>query len=154
MAATELIPGQTFSFQRIESWFGVLPIAGIKRISYKDNLTRKPVRGTAMVQVGLTLGNYEASGEVEVYKRTAALAFFNNPLLRLTPSSLTVTYGPNGDGLTTTDTIPQFLIGEIDGDNSEGDEALTVKFTLIIPQPILWNGFSTIQESFPTIAIA
>lgn len=153
MAATELIPGQTFAFTSIETYMP-LPIAGIKRISYKDNLTRKPVRGTSSVQIGLTRGQYEASGEIEVYLRTAVLAFFLAPTLRTVPFPLQFMYGPNGDGLITTDIIPQVLIGDIDADQPEGDEALTRKFSLIIPQQILWNGIPTFFETFSAIAIA
>jgi hypothetical protein len=153
MPATELLPGQTFSFVQIETYLPV-PIAGIKRLSYKDNLTRKGVWGTQSVQIGLTRGKYEASGEIEVYLRTAALAFFSQAALRTTPNTMTVMYGPNGDGLTISDVIPQYLIGDIDADQSEGDEALTRKFSLIIPQQILWNGKPTFIETFGAIAIA
>ena len=154
MASTELVPGQSFSFSQIET-YQPLPIAGIKRIAYKDNLTRKPVYGTQSVQIGLTRGKYEASGEIEVYLRTAVLTFFLNPALRMIPFPLTVTYGPNGDGLVTVDIIPQVLIGDIDADQPEGDEALTRKFNLIIPQQILWNGIPSIVDSgFGLIAIA
>lgn len=153
MPATELIPGQTFAFTTIET-FLPLPIAGIKRISYKDNLGRKDVYGTASVQIGLTRGQYKASGEIELYLRAAILAGLFTPGVRQIPRNIVVSYGPNGDGLTCTDTLPSVLFGDIDEDHSEGEDPLTVKFSLIIPQQILWNGAPTVIETFSAIAIA
>ena len=153
MPAIELIPGQTFSFVSIETYLP-LPVAGIKTISYKDNLTRKAVRGTSSVQIGLTQGQYEASGEIEVYLRAAILAGLFTPGVRQVPRDIVVTYGPNGDGLMCVDTLPNVLFGDIDASQSEGDDPLTRKFSLIIPQQILWNGSPTLIETFSLIAVA
>lgn len=153
MPAIELIPGQTFSFVSIETYLP-LPVAGIKSINYKDNLTRKAVRGTSSVQIGLTQGQYEASGEIEVYLRAAVLAGLFVPGVRQVPRDIVVTYGPNGDGLMCVDTLPSVFFGDIDASQSEGDDPLTRKFSLIIPQQILWNGFPTLIETFSLIAVA
>lgn len=153
MPAFELIPGQTFSFTSIETYTPI-PTAGIKRISYKDNLTRGDVYGTGSVQIGLTRGKYKASGEIEVYLKAAILAGWLVPGARMVPRPIVITYGPNGDGLMNVDTIPIAFIGDIDGDQNEGDDAITRKFSLIIPQQILWNGSPTIIETFSAIAVA
>lgn len=153
MPAFELIPGNTFAFANIET-YTPLPTAGIKRISYKDNLTRGDVYGTGSVQIGLTRGKYKASGEIEVYLKAAILAGWLGPGIRQAPRPIVITYGPNGDGLMNVDTIPVAFIGDIDGDQNEGDDAITRKFSLIIPQQILWNGSPTIIETFTSIAVA
>lgn len=152
MPAFELIPGNTFSFVNIET-YTPLPTAGIKRISYKDNLSRADVYGTGSVQIGLTRGKYKASGEIELYLSAAIQAGWLTPGIRMVPRPLVITYGPNGNGLMNVDTIPVCLIGDIDADNNEGDDPSTRKFSLIIPQQILWNGTPTIVETFTSIAI-
>jgi hypothetical protein len=153
MPAFEIIPGNTFAFVNIET-YSPLPTAGIKRISYKDNLTRGDVYGTGSVQIGLTRGKYKASGEIEVYLKAAILAGWLGPAIRMAPRPIVITYGPNGDGMMNVDTLPVCFIGDIDGDQNEGDEAITRKFSLIIPQQILWNGAPTIVETFTAIAVA
>lgn len=152
MPAIELLPGNSFAFVNIETYLP-LPVAGIKMISYKDTLSRKEVYGTASVQIGLTRGQYKASGELEVYKAAAIQAGLFFPGVRQTPRDIVVTYGPNGNGLMQVDTLPGVMFGDIDTDNSEGDDPLTTKFSLIIPNQILWNGSPTIIETFSLIAI-
>ena len=158
MPANTTVNGNSYSFVQIESYFGVLPIAGIKDITYNDDLKRKAVYGTASVQIGLTRGVYEADGSIDFY-----LNAFNVGLIqqfgigfRQVQTTLVVSYGPTDNGLIVVDTIPQCLIGKIDASNPQSDEGgpITRKVSLYIPNQILWNGTASVFETFPLIAVA
>jgi hypothetical protein len=149
------INGNYYSFVNIELRFiSTLLVVGIKSLNYKDDLTRKDVRGTASVQIGLTRGAYSASGDVEFYlnPRTTLLRILG-PGWRQAQLSASVTYGPDDTGQLTTDVIPQFFLGEQSADQAESDDPLMRKFHLIIPTQILWDGMPSIFETSPQLAI-
>jgi hypothetical protein len=145
-----------YAFSTIELYIGTLPIAGFKSCKYDDDLTRGDVYGTASVQIGLTQGKYKAKGTLTAYKRAYLIGLIAQlgPNFRKVPFTIVSSYGPNGFGETQTDTLPVCYIGSQNSDNSEGDEPLTNEVSLIIPQPILWNGVPSIIETFSTIAVA
>ena len=151
--ALSIVNGNAYAFCNIEL-STPLPIAGIKSINYKDNLTRQMVRGTASVPIGLTRGKYEASGDIEFYLAAAQLAVFNSPGWRMLQTAMTVSYGPNDNGLMCVDIIPVAFYGELEASQSEGDEPLTRKCSLIIPNQILWDGMPSVIETFSLIAVA
>jgi hypothetical protein len=121
----------------------------VKTINYKDNLGRVKVRGTAMQPLGLTQGRYEANGDIEMYLDAFMLMTQTiGPGWRQQPVFAVINYGPNvGLALPiVTDEIPGFYLGEVDASQSEGEEALTRKFTMHIPGQILWGGVPSIFE--------
>lgn len=158
MPANTTVNGNAYSFVQIETYFGVLPIAGIKDISYNDDLRRADGYGTASVQLYLTRGTYKASGSIEFYKKA-----FNIGLLaqfgvgfRQIQTLINVSYGPDDSGVVITDTLPMVLIGKIDASNPQSDDGtpLTNKCDLYIPTQILWNGVPSVLETFPIVAVA
>lgn len=158
MPANTTINGNTFSFVQIETQIGALPIASIKDISYKDNLRRADVYGTASAQLGLTRGTLKQDGSIEFYRAaffTAITGQFG-PGWRQQQITFTISYGPNDNGLVVIDTLPAVLIGEVDSSSAQSDDGtpLTIKTTLYLPVPILWNGVPSVIETFPTIAVA
>lgn len=158
MPANTTVNGNAYSFVQIETFFGVLPTAGIKDISYKDNLRRADGYGTASVQLYLTRGTYKAEGSIELYKRafnTVLLGQFG-PGFRQVQTFITVSYGPDDLGIVITDTLPMVFFGEISADNPQTDDGtpLTNKVQLIIPTQIVWNGLPSVLETFPLIAVA
>lgn len=157
MPANSVFFGEAFSFVQIELYVNDVPIAGIKGISYKDNLTRGDVYGTASVQLGLTRGKYKADASIEFYKRAYLVAFLNllGPGWRQVQMPIVVNYGPNDDGLIQTDTIPVAIVNENASDNSESDgDPLSNKVSFYVPQQILWGGFPGILETFQLVALA
>lgn len=144
-----LINGVYYSYSNIELNVQGLQFAGVKAINYKDNLGRVKVRGTAMQPLGLTQGRYEANGDIELYLDAFALLTLTlGPGWRQTPIVANITYGPNIGPVVplVNDIIPGFYLGEVDASQSEGEEALTRKFTMHIPGQILWNGIPSILE--------
>lgn len=154
-----LINGDYYSYADIQLRFNGLTFVGVKAINYKDNLGRAKVRGTASVPLGLTRGNYEASGDVEMYLSAWAVimqTFGAVGAIRQIPFSVSITYGPN-IGLPiplVTDIIPAFYLGELDAPQSEGEDALTRKMTMHIPGQILWSGVPTLIETTTLQAVA
>jgi len=153
MPVISAVNGNAYAFCNIELWTP-LPIAGIKAVNYKDSLGRKEVRGTLSVPIGTTRGNYTASGDIEFYLHAGVIAVTSIPGWRQAQNTLVINYGPNDFGLITTDTIPVCFFTEYSADQSEGEDALTRKLGLMIPQQILWNGVPSIIEPFAFIAIA
>lgn len=160
MAAFPLINGVYYSYSNVELFVGAaaeLQIAGVKTINYKDNLGRVKVRGTAMQPLGLTQGRYEANGDVELYLDAFALLVTTlGPGWRQLPVYATITYGFNA-GMAIpfiTDTIPGFYLGEVDASQSEGEEALSRKFTMHIPGQILWGDQPSLLEPQILAAVA
>lgn len=155
-----LINGQYFSYADITFRVNGLMFAGCKAINYSDSLSRAKVRGTARVPLGLTAGRYEAKGDVEMYLDT-----FNTMILaaggpvggwRQIPIAASVTYGPNlGMNIPlVNDVIPGFYLGDLEMSNSESDDPLTRKFSMIIPGQILWAGVPSIIETSTLQAVA
>jgi hypothetical protein len=158
MPANTTINGNTFSFVQIETQIGALPIASIKDISYTDDLHRSLVYGTASAPLGATRGVLGQEGSIEFYRAaffTAITGQFGVGW-RQQQLTITVSYGPNDNGLVVVDTLPAVLIGKVDSSNGQSDDgpALTMKVNLFLPVPILWNGVPSIVETFPTIAVA
>jgi hypothetical protein len=151
------ILGAYYSYSNIELNVNGLQFAGVKTINYKDNLGRVKVRGTAMQPLGLTQGRYEANGDCEMYLDAFNLLINTlGPGWRQVPVFATITYGPNV-GLAIPfiiDEIPGFYIGEVDASQSEGEEALTRKFTMHIPGQILWGLMPSILEPQILAAVA
>lgn len=158
MPANQTVNGNSYSFVQIELYFGILPIAGIKDISYDDDLKRGDVYGTGSIQIGLTRGTYKANGSVEFYKNAFVVGLINQlgPGWRQQTLSAVVSYGPNDNGQVIQDTLPQILIGKVEASNQQGDDGppLTNKVALYVPIPVLWNGVPSVIETFPTIAVA
>jgi hypothetical protein len=152
-----LINGSKFSYSNIILNANGLQFAGFKSINYKDNLGRVMVRGAAMQPLGLTQGRYLATGDIEMYLDAAMLLTASlGPGWRQVPCFATVTYSaPSSLPLPfVIDEIPGFYIGEFDASQSEGEEALTRKFTMHIPGQILWNGIPSIFEPQIFAAVA
>jgi len=158
MPANTTVNGNTFSFVQIETTFGTLPIAGIKDISYDDDLKRAPVYGTASSQIGLTRGTITQKGSIEFYKNAFLVAVLQQfgPGWRQTQFSIVVSFGPNDNGLVQQDTLPAVLLGANESANAFAEDGppLTNKLSLYLPVPILWNGVPSIIETFPGIAVA
>ena len=154
-----LINGNYFAFSDIQLRVDGLLFAGVKSISYSDNLERAKVRGSASVPLGLTKGRYEAKGDVEMYLdafTTMVSTVGGNVAWRQVPLAISITYGPNvGMNIPlVNDIIPGAYIGEVTAGNTEGDEPLTRKFTLHIPGQILWNGVPSLIETSTLSAVA
>ena len=155
------INGNYHDYADIELNFNGLVFAGVKSINYKDTLGRSIVRGTSSVGLGLTKGNYEASGDIELY-RNAAWLLMTLPGWRQVPGVITVTYIASGPLGAPTGVIPPVIVDLIPGvfltdaeaANSQGEDALTIKLGLKIPGQILWNGVPSIIEPQLLLAVA
>ena len=167
MALFPAINGNYFSWADVELTF-LLPapfiLAGVKALNYSDNLSKKLVYGTAAVPIGVTKGKYEPKGDIELWLPQANLMITTLGIgWKQIPVTITASYissGPYGvptPGLpqpAITDTIPGCFLSGLDASQSEGDEALSRKFTLTIVNQILWNGLPSLIEPLLTIAVA
>ena len=140
MATFPLINGQYFSYADMSLVFDALYIVGLKSLNYKDTLGRNFVRGTSAIPLGLTTGNYEASGDMELYLNSSALITMF-PGWRDIPHVATVSYGPNVIAPLPfmVDIIAGIYLIDAEASQSQGEDALTRKFTFKITTPILWN---------------
>jgi hypothetical protein len=157
MPAGTTVNGNAYSFVQIETHIGQLPIAGIKDISYKDNLIRTEGHGTAPTPLYITAGTYHADGRIEFYKKAFNYLFpsYFGANWRQTQTYITVSYGPDDSGIVISDVLPLVLFGEVIADNMQSDDggALTNKVNLYIPNQILWNGVASIVASTPLVAV-
>jgi len=151
------ILGDYYSYQDIELNANGLQFAGVKNINYKDSLSRVKVRGTAVQPLGLSVGRYEATGDLEMYLDASQLLITSlGPNWRRTPIFITIVYGPKV-GLSLpliVDEIPGCFIGDFEASNAEGDDPLTRRATLHIPGQILWGGIPSIIEAAVFAAVA
>ncbi len=144
-----LINGFFHSFADVEVNANGLRFAGVVAIDYDDNLRRAMVYGTASTPLGLTKGQYEASGSIEFLLEAAQTLQLSLGAWRQVPLVINVSYIPSGltPILPVFDVIPGCYLGKVTQSGKLGDEALTRKFELYIPQQILWNGVPSFIET-------
>jgi len=143
MATNPQVNGNFYSMANIELRVGGLFFQGIKSINYGFKVGSQFVRGTAVLPLGITLGQAEPRCDFEMYRPqwstlTQALGagFMQRKI------DLTCTYGnalDNGDLPTVTDSIQYCTIIEAGSDNSESLDASVIKVTLM-PLRMLFNG--------------
>ena len=159
------VQGQYYAFGDIECRFTgigsplVAPLfTGATSINYSDKLGRAYVRGTQRMPLGMSSGQYEASGDIEFHKPSADILIQAlGPNWRQIGLTLTVSYstvGPIGlPGLpVSTDVINQAFLTDLDAPNADGTESLKRKFTLFIVGGINWAGVPTpgfVEFKFP-----
>jgi hypothetical protein len=117
-------------------------------VDYDDNLSRALVYGTASTPLGLTKGKYDATGSIELLLEAAQTLQLSLGVWRQVPLVINVSYIPSGASpiLPVFDVIPGCYIGKATQSGKVGDDALTRKFELYIPQQILWNGVPSFIE--------
>ena len=144
-----LINGAYHAFGDVELVANNLHFAGCVAIDYDDNLSRALVYGTASTPLGLTKGKYEANGSIELLIEAAQVLQLSLVLWRQVPLVINVSYIPSGPTplLPVFDVIPGCYSGKATQSGKVGDEALTRKFELYIPQQILWNGAPSFVET-------
>lgn len=155
-----LINGSYYSFADIEFRFEGFFFVGIKTIDYSDALGRSWVRGTARKPIGRTAGRYEAKGTVEFYKPAWDLLLLTliplglvNGGWRRTAFTVTVSYGSIAGGLpATTDVLTGVTLNDVEASQSESEDPLTRKCTMMI-QEVLWGGSPSIFEPIVTTAL-
>lgn len=143
-----LINGAFHAFGDVELVANGLHFAGCVAIDYDDNLRRAMVYGTASTPLGLTKGQYEASGSIELLLEAAQTLQLSLGAFRQVPLVINVSYIPSGLNpiLPVFDVIPGCYIGKVTQSGKVGDDALTRKFELYIPGQILWNGVPSFIE--------
>lgn len=145
-----LINGDYFAFADIELRANGLLFAGVKSINYKAALNRQFVRGTSSIPLGRTRGNYEASGDIELYLNAANFLITSlGPTWMQVPIQISVSYGPNVGMIqpVITDLLNGVYLTSIEASQSQGEDALTRKFELSV-QEIQYNSEFTGLLSF------
>lgn len=134
------INGVLYSQASVEFEANGMPVEGIKAINYKDSLDAGVVKGIGPIARGSTLGDYKASGSIEIY-RDAADDFF----LALGPNGyaqfikMTISYYEPALGVRTDIVVPRIGGTDTSVDSGSSDPT-TTKHDLFIITPILWNG--------------
>jgi hypothetical protein len=145
-----VVNGSYYSFANVELRVGGLFFKGIKSINYGFKVGSQFVRGTAILPLGITLGQAEPRCDFEMF-----LPQFNFLVTQLGPGfmqrklDLTSTYGnvlDNGELPTITDSIQGATIIEVGADNGESLDASVRKFTLM-PLRMLFNGVPPVLQS-------
>lgn len=142
-----MVNGYEPSFSSIEVTLAsnslVLPVPGIKAISYQDPLTRATIYGNSVSPIGRTRGQLKPAGSIEFYRRTWSTvleALTGNGLWGFSEQTWTisVTYGEVGF-TPTVDVLTGVSFHSPDSSNTEGTEASVIKCTLDL-MGILWGG--------------
>ena len=156
-----LINGYEPSFASIAATLAgsglLVPLPGIKSISYKDSLTSSKVYGNSPFPQGRTRGQLAPAGSIEFYRRqwgAVQLALSGNGLWGISERSwvITITYAETGFQ-TIMDVLEGVRIHSPDFNGTEGTEALTVKCDIDIMK-ILMGGKATslTQKNIITVA--
>lgn len=148
-----LINGAYYSYSDIEINVGPGIIVGVKSVNYGNKLGRAWVRGTNREPIGMTSGQYETTGDFELYlpQAKALLNLLGPGYLQKTIPSVNISYG--GDLETaplgiTTDEMQAVRIIEVGAAQSEGIDALSRKFTIMF-QRLLLDGLVAVNVPLP-----
>lgn len=149
MAGFAAINGVFWGHQNVDFRVAGFQIVGLKSMNYKLEVSKKDVRGTSQIQMGVTPGSLSYSGDFELYATSATtlmtilgpLALPFNGLANLAVP-VSVSYGPVLGAFPpfSTDTLPTVYITSVENSSSEGDEPVGMKFTMKIAAPIIRNG--------------
>lgn len=138
-----LINGNRVDYGAIEITLGlglgVLPVKGIREISYNSGMEPGDVYGTSPQMLGQTLGQYKAEGSVSFYREEwdAFLGTLNNILpngIMQIRFDIMIAYSLVGIVPVRTDKLLGCRIKKIDHTMSQGNEALVTKCDLAIIQ--------------------
>jgi len=143
--ANQFINGRLYSWSSIEVGIGAgagMPFDGIKAINYSDNLDPGMPRGKGPLARGYTLGNYQADGDIELYRDQfdEFVELLGGPGFMTVVFPLLVSYWEPAFGAAKTDTVVAKLKKNSTGGSSDSTDGITVKHDLAIIVPILWNG--------------
>lgn len=137
------INGDYYSYADIQARPGGNLTVGMPSINYTQKLQRQLVRGTHRMPLGMTSGQYEATLDFEMWKPQADTFIQQlGPGYMQASFSMTVSYANTGLP-TTTDTLIGIRIVEEGLSNTEGLDAIKVKYTCML-QKILRNGLAVV----------
>lgn len=123
-------------------------IVGLKSLAWKHELKKEPEYGTSPVQVGEAIGNYSASGDVELL-----IFWYDRLMQRLGDGygggnlSILAQYVEPVRGYTWRVLLPACSITneEIGNNDSEGGKGTTMKVSFNITKPVQINGRSILR---------
>jgi hypothetical protein len=120
---------------------------GFQSLNWKEDLKKEPVKGQGVVGLGFTLGDYEASADMEILlsEWTRLLAVIGDGY-GYKPFNLGCQYRAPGKPLISVD-IKQATINGHEISNSRGPAGTTVKVPLMVIQPIVTNGLTAIDRA-------
>lgn len=135
-----IINGVKWSWQSVEVAANGLVLPGVKAVNYKDSMTPGKVRGTSSVWIGYTDGQYEADGDIEVFRdqHEALKLALGGPGFMQRKIVLTVTFFHPEAGAVI-DTVMCRIMGNESG-NTDSPDASTIKHPLCVLEPIAWGG--------------
>lgn len=141
------INGQRISFASLEAQLPGMPSFTLfKALNYTDKMDPGKVRGNSPIMQGKTMGDYEATGSIELFKEEDSMLIQNlGPGFLTVSFNLVVTYTPIG-GQTIIDTIKGMNFTSGDGSNTQGTDGLVVKREFLAFK-ILWNGVDPVPAA-------
>lgn len=135
---TPLVNGTYYAYADIVARAGSAQFLGFASINYTHKLARQYVRGTHREPLGMTSGQYECTGDFELYLpqadafRTFLLAQGTGGGYMQVSITFTISYSTIGEGgaplPTITDVIQAARITSDEASQSEGLDALKRKF--------------------------
>ena len=148
-----LVNGAYYSYADIEFQIGAGIYLGLKSINYGHKLQRQFVRGTNREPLGMTSGQYEPTGDFEIY--LPQLQYLIDQLgpgyMQVSIPAITVSYGTDPETLPlglTTDVMQNVRITDIEASQSEGLDALSRKVTIMY-QRLLLGGVPAVLVPLP-----
>lgn len=112
---------------------------GLRKLGWKEELKGEPQRGNGPLALGRTIGEYEASCDVEQLQTEYNHMVETMSALGLTALTLTATWR-EGRKVQRIE-IPDALIKSVEGEVSQGGGVIVIKYTLDVNlSPIKTNG--------------
>lgn len=146
------INSKAYSFTSISLMANGVNYSGISEVNYSDTVSRTKIKGTGVLPIGRTEGDYEAEGSITFYKSEYDRFARNNPNIFDVTFDVSITYS-NGTDVPVTDVLRACKIESLENSNSEGSDATTVSATL----NLMWierNGVKPFDRSNISLSLS
>jgi hypothetical protein len=134
------INGVWHAFSSAEIDFGGKRFLGIQALNWKEDIKKEVVKGSGIIGLGYTQGDYEASADFEIlYSEWIKFTKALGDGWGYRPFNVGCQYRVPGKPLISV-SIPNVTINGHDVSNSKGPAPTTVKVTLLVIDPIVTDG--------------
>lgn len=146
MASYPQVNKNAYSFCSIELVINGATIVGVQSVNYKMSLKPGIVRGASARKNGRTLGTYEPTASMTLYKQDADdLLFSLGDGFGMKVFDIVIHFAEEGQPISTVN-IVGCRITEVGEDNKEGEEPTTNTFELDV-MDIITNDISIIPQN-------
>ena len=136
------INGVWHAFSSAEIDLGGKKFLGFQALNWKEDLKKEVVKGSGVIGLGYTQGDYEASADCELlYSEWVRFTKALGDGWAFKPFNIGCQYRVPGKALISV-SIPNVTINGHDVSNSKGPAPTTAKITLLVVDPIVTDGLT------------